>query len=244
VSRREHRAIWLRAWHFELLVLAAIVLAGALTHLASTVLYFPIDVEITRAVQRVESPSVLQLFQLVSWIGFPPRSNVIFGGVILGLFVFGWRLEALMTAVAALGSAGLWYLIAGFVGRPRPSPDMVHVAMQLPSGSFPSGHVLNLTAIFGFLMYLTIVHSADTRWRALLAVLLALPIVTIGPARVYEGAHWPSDALGGYLIGGIWLALTIRAYRWARRRRDDTRDAPDAAEAERIRKPPTPVRLA
>jgi membrane-associated phospholipid phosphatase len=39
--------------------------------------------------------------------------------------------------------------------------------------------------------------------------------VTIGIARVYAGAHWPSDALGGYLMGGLWLALTIQIYRWA-----------------------------
>ena len=52
----------------------------------------------------------------------------------------------------------------------------------------------------------------------MLVALLSLPIVTIGLARIYEGAHWPSDVLGGYLIGGIWLGLTIEIYRWARSR--------------------------
>jgi membrane-associated phospholipid phosphatase len=74
--------------------------------------------------------------------------------------------------------------------------------------------VLNLTAIFGFLIYLTIVLVADVRWRALLSALLAVPILFIGVARVYDGAHWASDTLGGYMIGGIWLALTIQLYRW------------------------------
>ena len=121
-----------------------------------------------------------------------------------------------MTLFAAVGSAGLWYWIAAFVDRPRPSPELVHVTMELPPGSFPSGHVLNLTAIFGFLIYLTIVLVADVRLRWLLVSLLAVPILTIGVARIYDGAHWPSDVLGGYLIGGIWLALTIYLYGWAR----------------------------
>jgi membrane-associated phospholipid phosphatase len=60
-----------------------------------------------------------------------------------------------------------------------------------------------------------ILYVKDVRLRWLLVALLAVPVVTIGVARVYAGAHWPSDAFGGYLIGGIWLALTIQVYRWA-----------------------------
>ena len=93
-------------------------------------------------------------FRAVAWIGFPPQSNVIFGAVVLALFLVGLRLEAVMTLFAAVGSAGLWFLLAPIVDRPRPSPEMVRVAMELPTGGFPSGHVLNLTAIFGFLIYL------------------------------------------------------------------------------------------
>jgi len=40
-------------------------------------------------------------------------------------------------------------------------------------------------------------------------------IVLIGPSRVFLGAHWASDVVGGYLIGTIWLILLILAYRWA-----------------------------
>jgi undecaprenyl-diphosphatase len=216
MSRSTHRASWLRAWRFEIVVLLATLLAGGLAWLARTVQYFPVDIEIARAVQSMDAPAVERFLDAVSWVGFPPQSNVIFGGVILALFLIGLRLEAALTAFAAVGSAGLWFWLAPLIDRPRPDPALVHVAMQLPPGGFPSGHVLNLTAIFGFLMYLAIVNVADLRLRVILAALLALPILTIGVARVYAGAHWPSDALGGYLIGGIWLALTIRLYSRAR----------------------------
>ena len=113
-------------------------------------------------------------------------------------------------------AAALWYAIAPLVHRPRPSPDLVQVSQQIPAGSFPSGHALNLTAIFGFLLYLAYLHLPAGWPRRLVIALLALPIATIGLARVYAGAHWPSDALGGYLLGFLWLALTIHLYRWAR----------------------------
>jgi undecaprenyl-diphosphatase len=211
-----HRTSQVRSWRFEVGLLVAIVLAGLFAWLARTVAYLPLDVELTRALQSIENPWLETFFHAVAWIGFPPQSNVIFGAVVLALFLVGLRLEALMTLFAAVGSAGLWFWIVPIIDRPRPSPEMVRVALELPTGSFPSGHVLNLTAIFGFLIYLAIVLLAHARWRAVLVSLLAIPILTIGIARIYDGAHWPSDILGGYLIGGIWLGLTIQLYRWAK----------------------------
>jgi membrane-associated phospholipid phosphatase len=158
---------------------------------------------------------VVSILHAIGWIGFPPQVDVIVGLVIVALFVTGRRIEAVLVLLAGLAGASLWYWITAFIDRPRPSAELVHVATQLHSGSFPSGHVLNLTAIFGFLAYLALVYVADVRWRALLVGVLALPVATIGVARVYDGAHWPSDVLGGYLIGGILLALTIHAYRRA-----------------------------
>jgi undecaprenyl-diphosphatase len=210
-----HRKRRLRAWHFQVLVLVVAVAFGVLAVVAYSVPYFAIDLTLTRAIQSIQAPWFGLLLDKLSWIGFPPQSNVIFGLVILALFLVGLRLEALATAFAAVGSAALWFALAPVVQRPRPSPDLINVSQQIPWGSFPSGHALNLTAIFGFLVYLVYVHIRSGWLRRLVMTLLALPILTIGLARVYAGAHWPSDVLGGYLLGLLWLALTIHLYRWA-----------------------------
>jgi undecaprenyl-diphosphatase len=220
-----HRASKARSWRFEVGLIVAIIVAGIFAWLARTIAYFPLDVELTRAIQALENPGLQTYLQAVGWIGFPPQSNVIFGTVILALFLIGLRLESVMTLFAAAGSAGLWFLIVPIVDRPRPSPEMVRVAMELPTGGFPSGHVLNLTAIFGFLIYLAIVLIANVGWRSVLVALLSVPILTIGVARVYDGAHWPSDVLGGYLIGGIWLGLTIWIYRFSKAKLGGSRHA-------------------
>ena len=208
----------LLAWRFQVAVLVAALGFGVLAFLARTIWYFPVDLELTRAIQGTCPAWLDGPLGAVTWVGFPPQSNVVFGAVILGLFLLGHRLEALLTAVAAVGSAGLWYLVTPLVGRPRPSPELVEVTMQIPTGSFPSGHAVNLTAIFGFLIYLTLLLAANARLRWSLVALLALPILVIGFARIEDGAHWPSDVLGGYMLGWLWLVATIQAYRWAGQR--------------------------
>ena len=56
-----------------------------------------------------------------------------------------------------------------------------------------------------------IVESGPLRGAAF--AVFGLLIALIGVSRVYMGAHWPSDAVGAYLAGGLWLMLMIEVYR-------------------------------
>ena len=215
----EHRARHRRAFRVEIASQVVVVLAiigfTALAVVAHTTPYFRFDLPIARAIQSIEWPPLVAFLSAVSWIGFPPQSTVLFGMLVVGLLVFGQRGAAAGVVFAGAGSAALWFLIPPLVERPRPSPDLIHVAAPLGSGSFPSGHVLNFTVIFGFLIFLTYSQLRPSWWRMLLLVLLAIPILTIGIARIQAGQHWPSDVLGGYILGLIWLTIVIGLYRRA-----------------------------
>jgi undecaprenyl-diphosphatase len=214
--RQRHR----RGYRIEIVARIAMVIAvlafAVLALLARTTPYFWFDVPIERAIQSLDWPPLRSFLLGVSWLGLPPQSNIIFGSLIVGLALIGRRWEAAGLLVAALGSIGLWYLVAPLVARPRPTADLVQVVGQIGYGSFPSGHVTNLTAIFGFLCVVVYTHLRRSWWRTLLLVLLATPIVSVGVARMYVGQHWPSDVLGGYLLGSIWLTVTIWLYRRAK----------------------------
>jgi len=134
------------------------------------------------------------------------------------LFVLGLRWEAVTALFAALGATGLGSLIKLVVHRPRPGTDLVHVVQQLNDSSFPSGHVLLYAAFFGFLIFLayTLLKHSVARLDTLL-ILVSL-VGLIGLSRVYLGDHWASDVTGAYLLGSLWLSLSIIVYRWGKTR--------------------------
>ena len=53
----------------------------------------------------------------------------------------------------------------------------------------------------------------DSLTRRLALLLAPLPVLLVGILRVHLQAHWPSDALGAYLLGGLWLAFSLDVYR-------------------------------
>jgi undecaprenyl-diphosphatase len=55
-------------------------------------------------------------------------------------------------------------------------------------------------------------------WRTLLLVLLLGLVGMIGPSRIYVGEHWASDVVAAYLLGSVWLALSVLVYRWGVKR--------------------------
>jgi undecaprenyl-diphosphatase len=206
-----------RAAAFQIYVLFAAALFVALAVIAHTVPYFPIDLTITRAVQSSHGAAFDRLMYGISWIGFVPQVAIVAGLAILLLFGAGLRWEA-TAALFATAGVGVGTLVKLVVYRPRPSADLVHVLSRLPSSGFPSGHVLAVTAFCGFLTFLGYSLLKPGVMRTGLLVVFGMFILLMGLSRIYEGHHWFSDVMGAYLFGSLWLALTIKLYRWGKPR--------------------------
>ncbi len=206
-----------RARVFQIYVLVAAGAFVALAVAARFVPYFAVDLAVTRGLQSYHGVVFDRLMYAVSWIGFFPQSLVLGLVPCIVLLAAGLRWESLATLFAAVSEA-VDVLFKVIVSRPRPSADLVHVIKELTSHSFPSGHVLTTTTLCGFLAFLSYTLLKSSWERIALVTFFVLIIVLMGPSRIYEGQHWFSDVMGAYLLGSLWLALTIKVYRWGKPR--------------------------
>lgn len=100
----------------------------------------------------------------------------------------------------------------------RARPELIADGIASPPlHSFPSGHSIQVVAIFGLLAYFWIAASRS-RIEWLLAALCVVAIdLLVGVARVRMGVHWPSDIAAGTLLGAAWLAVLVAVLRRAER---------------------------
>lgn len=202
------------------LALIAAVLFVILAFFAHTLASFPSDLPITQAVQTVHAGWFAQFMDFISEPGFPPQVWILSALIVLILFVSGLKWEAAAEMVGGFAVGTVATVIKNLVNRARPSPALVHVVRpDLNNGtlSFPAGHVVSYVTLFGFLLFLSL-HMQPSWRRVVERVGFGALIVLIGISRIYQGEHWASDVLAGYLLGFVGLMLTIWFYRWAQAR--------------------------
>lgn len=193
-------------------------LSTVLSVMAHAAPYWGADVAIMRAVQSVDFGVLAMPMHLLNVLGFPPVVGIVYGGATLALWFAGRRWEAASSVFALLGGAGLNHLVKTLVARPRPAFAFAQIEHQIASASFPAGHVLNFTAFAGFLSCLAWMNMAPSWRRIAMAIAMIALVLLMGVARINAGEHWPSDVLGGYLMGVTWLAATLGFYRWGKSR--------------------------
>ncbi len=203
---------------FQAYLVGAVIVFVILAVLAKTIAYFTFDVTITHAVQEFHAAWFDVLMYALSWLGFPPQVWVLSLVALIFLYVSGLKWESVVACASLVGSTLLGLGIKVLVERPRPSADLVNVISQLHDYSFPSGHVLYFTTFVGFMLFLAYTLLKHSWWRILLMVILGGMIALIGLSRIYEGQHWASDVLAAYLLGSVWLSLSVFFYRWGKPR--------------------------
>jgi undecaprenyl-diphosphatase len=168
------------------------------------------DTAISHVAQRQTWADTLA--RAVSWVGYRPISIYAVLVAIVIVFAVGWRRDAVFLGIST--GAG-WLLYKGIqylVARPRPTLPF-HGAGGFTGPSFPSGHVMNYMALFGFLIIVLSERSRPSVGRSLAIAVLVTLIVLVGPSRIYLGAHFATDTLAGYTLGAWWILVVGRYYR-------------------------------
>ncbi|HET7276388.1 MAG TPA: phosphatase PAP2 family protein [Longimicrobiaceae bacterium] len=136
------------------------------------------------------------------------------------LWVTRHRYSVLLLWVAVLGGNLLSSLLKMTFDRPR--PDLFEwLTPYAGMSSFPSGHSTSAMVVYTTLAYLIARLESTRRLRIMTYSFAGVVIIMIGISRVYLGVHYPSDVIGGYLVGFTWAtfcALGIETIRYFRAR--------------------------
>jgi membrane-associated phospholipid phosphatase len=162
--------------------------------------------------------------------------------LVLGLFICLaalalWRhgrwIDAAGLVVAAVGSGIVNQLLKSFYHRTR--PDLFAGLFHLTSYSFPSGHAMGSIVCYGMLAFVGARLLRRRVSKVALILVAGLLVLGVGMSRVYFGVHFPTDVLGGFIAGAIWLVIMIgivRAAEWHAQRRRHTLPAGEQAPPE------------
>ncbi len=164
-----------------------------------------LDTRLTAAVQSIGYSGYGRLMRLATLSGNAEVVTPLM--LLLGIHGYYSRLPRLIWAAGItmglmLAYNGLKY----FFRRARPDTEY---AAALRTTSFPSGHAADAMACYGLLGY-TASHYAGLIgiW---IAALCGVWVVAIGVSRVYLGAHYPSDVVAGWVLGGIGLIILVQS---------------------------------
>jgi len=174
--------------------------------------YFPADLWLTHRLQDIHAAAFSDALDWASRLAEMPLVAAVAFGAALALWLLASRSAAIWLVaalVASLSNTGVKFL----VDRPRPAGHLVEVSEKTSSAAFPSGHVTAAVLVYGFIFYLAGFLIPVRLLRLLVQASCLVIIVLTALQRVYVGAHWPSDVLGGVLFGGLLLSLLIWSHR-------------------------------
>jgi len=144
-----------------------------------------------------------------------------------GLLV-GLRRPGAAVAIASTWIAeGVSSIAKELLQRPRPAGALAESALS-ETWSYPSGHVVRATAVVAVLVWLAL-GSRGRDWLRRTLIALAVGLVAglvMGVARVATGAHWPTDVVGGVLLGTVYVLAFGVAAEGVRRARAGARRLP------------------
>jgi undecaprenyl-diphosphatase len=193
-------------------LLAAVIALGYAVN-AGHFRAFDIAVSNALNMQRGTAPDwLILLMQGISWIGGGIQRYVIVTILTIALWRWwGWG-AALAMGLTTLVSAFTSEILKAFFARMR--PDFVPHLDSVTSAAYPSGHANNAAVVY-ILFIMLVPQARHPGWQL---AALAMIIVT-GLSRIMLGVHWPTDVIGGWMLGSAFALMAAAVISWREHQR-------------------------
>lgn len=181
-----------------------------------------LDTRILQALRKADDPSTplgpawlrAALLDLTAVGG--PTVIILVVGAVAGFLCLQTRYRTAMVVVAAAVSGEVVNMLLKQLFM-RPRPDVVPHLRDVASASFPSGHAME-SAIVYLTLGVMLMRVAERRITKLYCLGIAVLVTfLVGSSRVYLGVHYPTDVLGGWMLGFLWASIC-----WLTEQRFDT----------------------
>ncbi len=193
--------------------LFALVIALGLAVAAGHFRTFDLAVSSALNMQRGTSPDWLILVMHgISWIGGGIQRYIIITILTIALWRWwGWG-AGLAMGLTSLVSAFTSELLKAFFARTR--PDFVPHLDAVTSAAYPSGHANNAAVVY-ILFIMLVPQARHPGWQLAAAVM----IILTGLSRIMLGVHWPTDVIGGWMLGTAFALTAAAVIAWREHQR-------------------------
>jgi undecaprenyl-diphosphatase len=196
-----------------------VLVAGAVLAIGATLLFAALgeyvqrggtqtfDVAVLRWLGEHHSPALTAAAVELTYLGTGVVVMMVVGVSALFLWHTEHRYSARLLLAAVAGNILLNAALKLTFHRAR--PEVFAWQTHAASSSFPSGHAMSATVCYGTVAYL-VSRLQKHRWsRALTLGGAVILILLICITRLYLGVHYPSDVIGGIIVGLAWSAFCM-----------------------------------
>lgn len=189
---------------FSALALTIFVILGIMVRNSSEGILF--DVALLESIHSYNNPVVLSIMKFISFIGSGYFLVPILTIIIIYTLVKKKYYISKLLLVSSLGCWVLNYILKLLINRTRPLDFFL---VEQGGLSYPSGH-----SMVSMSMYLTFAYliSKDDYFKDKKKIIYTAALVNVllmGISRMYLGVHWPTDIIGGFIMGYIFFQATV-----------------------------------
>lgn len=179
--------------------------AGIVEDLINSEIITQIDLKIENSLVLFRNTDLTSIFRWLTLLGKWQVITIFLAAASLLFWLWNKKNYIFALIISVFGSTA--FTAAGKIifQRPRPAAALY----EEYSYSFPSGHATIAVAFYGFLAYFLIKNIKNLKNKINIFFITLLIIVLIGFSRLYLGVHYFSDVWAGYLVGTIWLIISI-----------------------------------